>query len=101
MYQSHLNYTGPGQEAFEELMINFSKEMKITLDSFSSEEWDLSKTYFPNHACLWNDYQKIGRRCVILQKNDKMALVAFSEKSPKPMNLLHCLYRLEDLSEVK
>lgn len=95
MYQANTGFKGPDEKEFEELTSRFEKKIGISLESYSKEEWDLTKKYKPNHACLWNNPENIGVTCVILQKNEKMAFVAF-EAAQK--NMVHQIYRLEDLS---
>ena len=56
-------------------------------------EWDLHKIYEPNHATIWNNIANIGRQCIVLQKNDKLAVVQFIEAT-EAEPLLPRVYRL-------
>jgi hypothetical protein len=60
-------------------------------------EWDLTKSYKPNHACIWNKIDNIGKECIIIQKNDSIALVAFDMVLDITLSNI---YRLEDLSQL-
>ena len=91
MYQSSsINYT---EKDFKKLVSVF-EESYIKLES-NSIELDLSKTYKPNYACLWNKVDNIGKNCKIIQKNDKMCLVVFEDNNK---DILSNLYRIEDLT---
>ena len=62
-------------------------------------EWNMDIEYFPNHAAIWNDRDNINRPCHILQKDDSVALVMFTDESGiSTRDLVARVYRLEDLS---
>lgn len=61
-------------------------------------EWDLTRTYYPNHACLWNKPFNINKPCRIMIKNSFIALVHFEGENSTEENVLERIYRLEDLS---
>lgn len=63
-----------------------------------TEEYDLSKTYIPNHACIWNRTQNIGRPCAILVKDTRFALIGFIGEDLENSCCTPNIYRLEDLS---
>ena len=63
-----------------------------------NSEWDLSKKYLINWACIWNKPNNVGKVCKILQKNNQLSLVVIKDKSLNIDNILEHLYRLEDLS---
>lgn len=84
------------EEEIDNLTKFFEKTItKFELDS-NSQEFDLSKEYIINHACIWNDISYIGKRCSIVEKNDKIAVVYI--ESEEYLDLLKCIYRLEDLT---
>jgi len=97
MYQT--NTTQYTEVDFNQLMKIFGEEIvpQGTM-SEDNEMWDMTSIYSPNHAAIWNRPQNIGKTCKILQKNNTMALVVFSDSEDKDYETLECLYRLEDLS---
>ena len=52
--------------------------------------------YIINHATFWNKVDNIGKECIILEKNDKLALVMI--RGQQEIDTLANLYRLEDLT---
>jgi hypothetical protein len=104
MYQENIKYSNYTDNIPEEQKESeFNKLCKIvketigitdTLDK-DTREYDLTKQYIPNWACIWNKIDNINRPCNIVLKNDELAMVVF-EKSEKVR--LELFYRLEDLS---
>ena len=96
MYQTVKQLNGGMESAFNELLELFLEKFPVELLTQHDErEWDMSKTYTPNYACIWNDKANIGEKCHIFQKNSQFALVLFKEGLS--LRYKH-IYRLEDLS---
>jgi hypothetical protein len=53
-------------------------------------EFDLTKAYIVNWACIFNNPSLVGNECQILAKDSKIAIVAFADNTINT-------YRLEDL----
>lgn len=68
-----------------------------TNEDFS--EWDMSMSYTPNWACIWNDPKDRGKELKIICKDSLMAIVLFVGNT-KNLTSKH-FYRLEDLSPFK
>ena len=100
MYQQNkrfkLFYLENPEKEFEKLIKIFKEESKLNIELNKSEiEFDLSKMYCPNHACIWNKIKNIDRKGYIVQKNNELALLVF----PNDMKItLDKFYRLEDLT---
>lgn len=97
---SHLNANNSSPEK------EFNKVIDIALQSigmkaedFNSDpkEYDLTSAYMTNWACAWNKLVNVSRRCHIIQKNDKLALVVFKDDNSVSLDKI---YRLEDLTAV-
>lgn len=97
MYQ-HIANEMEQEQNFNKLMDAFDKSI-MRLDTIESitTEFDLSKFYRPNHSCIWNKIFNMNKLCIIIEKNDKLALVQFIDGTPEDSTLPR-LYRLEDLS---
>ena len=54
-------------------------------------EFDLTKIYIVNWACIFNNPSLVGSECQILAKDSKIAIVAFEDRTINT-------YRLEDLT---
>ena len=88
------------KDNFKGLVNTFEETItRFKLDSIK-KEFDLELLYTPNHACIWNKIDNIGKKCKILEKNDKLILVGFIGTSIKDIteNILEHLYRIEDIS---
>lgn len=98
MYQGHRN---PPEKFIKEYFDKVLKHIGIDEKSLSTDknEWDLKTEYIPNHACIWNKIDNIGKRCKIIFKDDKLALVQFKHYTDNEnmKNMLSSTYRLEDL----
>lgn len=101
MYQQSINhFTENGltklTKIFEETVTKFE------LDK-NSIKLDLNKEFIPIWACAWNKIENIQRPCIILQKNDKIAIVQFVGNTLKETlkNMLQHIYRIEDLAYSK
>lgn len=83
-------------KGFNETVFNMENE------EGDSKEYDLNAKYEINYACIWNKREAIDCEVSILQKNDKIALVAFKKEDHQKLNLglLNCIYRLEDLTKI-
>jgi hypothetical protein len=105
MYQTIIENRKDGAKAFEELYRVFLGAVLRGLDIPSdSSEWDMKAKYTPNWACAWNSPMRVGMPCVILEKNDKIAIVSFEgemQEGENKMNLPKNIYRLEDLEHYK
>ena len=98
MFQTTINDT---KYNYDKLLSAFYKNtMNESSFESSDEEWDISKTYKPDHACIWNKIKAIGSECKILTKNERIALVVFKENKFNE-DLMPRLYRLEDLYMVE
>jgi len=89
------------QENFQKLMDAFEAEFKT--DSFQEfpEEIKLNNQVQVNFACIWNLPGTIGKKVLIKERNEKMALVMFNTSDFEPgearPELMNCIFRLEDL----
>lgn len=106
MYQQHPNaedITGvtPTKENFTVLTSALVKTAKSTPSDFptNSSQWDLTKIYVPTHSAIWNNPKNLGEKCVIIQKDDRFALVYLFYRD-KGTQLVEKLYRLQDLKAV-
>jgi len=55
-------------------------------------EVNLKRIHIPNWACIFNKRDRIGKKCIILAKNSRWAIVEFLEDQKTEF------YRLGDLS---
>ena len=103
MYQQNVNFNldyldNPKKEfeKFVELALDF---LSLNKENFQEDttEYDLSKKYLVNWACAWNKTTKVGKQCEIVQKNNKFALVCFTDDQEVNLDKF---YRLEDLSKI-
>lgn len=102
MYQQNtkvdLSFLGDNpEEQFEKLISIFKESLnvdKIKLEQ-DNTEWDLSKRYLINWACIWNKIKNINRDCRIVQKNSELALIMFIDDTTITSDKI---YRLEDLT---
>lgn len=101
MYQQtskvDLSHLGNPEEQFGKLLDIFREctDVRDELVEPDNTEYDLSKAYTINWACIWNKPSNIGRKCIIVQKNDRWALVIFQDDTELTQDKI---YRLEDLS---
>jgi hypothetical protein len=98
MYQQHPNMvTDLTLDDFKELVKGFEKTiLKSLVLATDTTEWNLTKTYRINWACIWNKPTNMGKSCTVLFKDDKVAFVAI--KGTSSSHVVHNLYRLEDLT---
>lgn len=97
MYQSNTNELN--EIDLLELTKLVEKTIGFEFDSIFTK-FDMNSTYYPNHACIWNKIDNVGKLCTIIQKNDKIALVKFIGKySMNGENFLSHIYRIEDLTK--
>jgi len=90
------------EEEFGKLMKAFLHTVpysKTAVRKKDNSEWDMAAEYETFHACSWNLPGNSFKRCIILQKNDEFALVQFEDQE-RNRELLHRIYRLEDLVKV-
>lgn len=84
---------------FKELLeLEYGDETDLSIEP-DDNEWDLTKKYTPNHACIWNSVDRIKSEATIITKDNTFAIVAFKDSN----NVLKTeqIYRLEDLSYYK
>lgn len=102
MYQKNSNlvknpFTKDGE--FSELQLNnltlIFEETVVKLYDLNIE-LDLSKTYVITHACIWNNVDWVGKKCKIVEKNNKIVLIIL-EEDVKNVPLIKHIYRLEDI----
>lgn len=102
MYQQNpgidLSYLDDPQGEFSKLITLFKDNIGFKYPELlerDEKEYDLSKNYIINWACIWNKVSNVGRQCIIVQKDDQIALVVF----PDDMEITQDkFYRLEDLT---
>jgi len=72
--------------------------MKDFEELFSNDdaEWDLTRMYVPKWACIWNKQKYIGKKCVVMVKDDNVAVVHFVGSADTSISV-DKVYRLEDL----
>lgn len=95
MYQVRRGFKG-SETDFKKLSDHFEQTV-IKIDSEDNRVYDLGATYTINRVCIWNSVFSLGKDCVIIQKNSKIALVKFKGQHQKQLNILNCIFRLEDL----
>jgi hypothetical protein len=103
MYQQNnkfnLNYLENPEKEFDNLYKLFLKSADLDEKILNSNKtnFDLNKKYIINHACIWNKTENFNKECVIVQKNDKIALIVFENDFELTLDKF---YRLEDLTEI-
>ena len=88
------------EEEFNNMIKTFEKTVSKITEFCTDEdnsEWDLSKTYIPNHAAIWNQVERINQTCRVISKNSKVAIVMFTNQESGLLPFMY--YRLEDLSK--
>ena len=103
MYQENpnvnLSHLGDDKEKeFNALYEQFLKETNSSTNlTIDTKEYDMKKLYSPTHACIWNKPKNIGKESIIVQKNDKVALLIFKDDFEITLDKF---YRLEDISKI-
>jgi hypothetical protein len=101
MYQS--NTTKLTEEDFTDLTNKFEQTVFNGLKSIPGK-FNMNSIYIINHACIWNKVDNVGKKCKIIQKNDKLALVKFNNLDNNKVSFINLddltssIYRLEDLT---
>ena len=98
MYQSIL------KDITEEDLLQLTSNLEENITHFKldeiNNEFDMKAIYITNHACIWNKAINIKKKCKILQKNNKIAIVIFEDEELfNTDDILHHMYRLEDLNK--
>jgi hypothetical protein len=103
MYQQNekidLSYLPNPEEDFRDLVDKWKECVKLPegiLDKDNSK-WDLNRYYIPVHACIWNKPANIGKKCIIVQKDNEVASVLFKDDAKMSQDKF---YRLRDLERV-
>lgn len=93
------------EEDFQELMDAFYETITSAgrLSDSDDSEWSITKdgkptVYTVNWSTIWNKPKNVGKKCIILQKNDKYAITEIEGFDPEGDEILSRIYRLEDLS---
>lgn len=71
---------------------NIYNQIKSFNDVFNID----NQLYTIKWSCIWNTPENINKQCYIFQKNNKLALVTFTDNISIE-NISSQLYRLEDL----
>ena len=85
-------------EKDSETLTRLFEEEYSVLENIDNREYDLSKKYLINWACLHNNPKFVGREGKIIQKNNKLALVLVDLEAGEYCTTIQAIYRLEDLS---
>ena len=96
MYQSINNIP---KEKIDELYNIFQKGFnnKIPIE-IDNNKYDLNKVYRINWCCAWNNPNFLYKKCKIIAKNNKIAIVIIKDIPQTSENLLSRIFRLEDLN---
>lgn len=101
MYQAILQSANT-EAQFEEMfnVLKSSLPLIIQEKGFTKDDsmWDLESFYIVNHCTLWNNPKMRGLECVIIEKNDQIAVVNFGHHNF--VELPECIFRLEDLTKI-
>lgn len=57
--------------------------------------WNMNDIYRTKGSCSWNSPDLVGKECMIVDKNDEIAIVVFVGIAG--VREAHTIYRLEDL----
>lgn len=93
-----IEYLQP-EDFIEVASIFYETICKSELLNTCYESFDMDVVYIINHACVWNKINNIGKRCVILGKDSKIAHVQLEDEPV--MFTANYFYRLEDLKLTK
>lgn len=83
---------------YERIEKTFNEEMILGEDDNS--EYDMNVVYEVSNMMYWNDPKNLGKKCMIIQKNSKIAVVKVHQGTvPKdPIEIIQFIYRLQDLT---
>lgn len=90
------------EDAFKKLLVAFDinvANIDEVVDNTFDDIWDLRSNYLVKWGCAWNHVNAVNKECIILQKNDKVALVQFEDRGLNH-DVGSRIYRLEDLQAI-